>query len=319
MASPVESRLKLRHFQLIVAIEDTGSLRKAADLLGITQPAASNTLQELEYILDVALFTRSRSGTEATIFGKMLVERGRSLLGNVRATAQEIVQIKNGDVGEVQVGILPASALTIVPLAIKMARENKPGITIHVIEGATQQLLPALVRGDLDMVIGRIPAAQVPEHIHRETMLAEPNEVVCRTEHRLARQAEVTLKDLAEADWILPEEGSFLRSDFRTAFIDAGLTPPEPAVLTSSTVLRMTLIETTDMLGMLTRRAALMNQGRGALTILDVELLSRSAPTLLLTRLDAIATPVASAFAGFIRSAAKSLHAQPVSEISVPQ
>jgi DNA-binding transcriptional LysR family regulator len=302
-----EDRLKLRHFRLIVAIEDTGSMRKAAEELGITQPAASNALHELEYILGVSLFSRSRSGTEPTSFGKTLIKRGRFLLSNVRATADEIAQAKNGDVGEVHVGILPASALTILPLAIKRATETKPNITLHVIEGATGQLLPALVRGELDMVIGRIPATQIPENIDREELLAEPNEVVCRAGHPLAARGRLTLADLAEAKWILPEEGAHLRSDFHAAFVHGGLRPPDPIVLTSSTVLRLTLIETTDLLGMLTRRTALQNQERGTLAILDAKLLSPTPPTLLLTRADAIATPVASVFAELIREASKTL------------
>ena len=304
-----EDRLKLRHFRLIVAIEDMGSMRKAADALGITQPAASNALHELEYILGVPLFERSRAGTEATAFGKMLIARGRFLLSNVRATADEIAQAKNGDVGEVHVGILPASALTILPLAIKLCAEVRPNIVIHVIDGATRQLLPTLVRGELDMVIGRIPASQIPEHLDQEPLLAEPNEVVCRAGHPLAARERLTVRDLAGEKWILPEEGAHLRADLHAAFVQAGLKPPDPVVVTSSTVLRLTLIETTNLLGMLTRRTALMNQERGTLSILNVKLLSPTPPTLLLTRTDSIATPVATAFAALIREASDTLRA----------
>jgi molybdate transport repressor ModE-like protein len=304
-----EDRLKLRHFRLIVAIEDMGSMRKAADALGITQPAASNALHELEYILGVPLFERSRAGTEATPFGKLLIERGRFLLSNVRATADEIAQAKNGDVGAVHVGILPASALTILPLAIKRCAAIRPNIVIHVIEGATRQLLPTLVRGELDMVIGRIPASQIPEHLDQEPLLAEPNEVVCRAGHRLASRDRLTVKDLAGEKWILPEEGAHLRADLHAAFVQAGLRSPDPVVVTSSTVLRLTLIETTDFLGMLTRRTALMNQERGTLNILNVKLLGPTPPTLLLTRAGSIATPVATAFAGLIREASATLRA----------
>lgn len=306
MTVAAATRLKLRHFQLIVAIEETGSLRKAADSLGITQPAASNTLQELEYILDVPLFTRSRTGTEPTAFGRRLVERGRQLLSNVRATAEEVVQIKNGDVGRVSVGILPASALTIVPLAIRLAHRAKPGLTVHVIEGATGQLLPALTRGELDIVVGRIPAATIPPHIDTESLLAEPNEIFCRAGHPLLAGRRPTLEALVDVPWILPDEGSYLRTDFRASFLEAGLVPPEPSVVTSSTILRRMLIETTDMLGMLTRRAAFMG-GEPALRVVDVPLLRHTAPTLLLTRTDAIATPVTAAFSGFIRKATELL------------
>jgi DNA-binding transcriptional LysR family regulator len=304
MAPSLDPRLKLRHLALAVAIEESGSLRKAADRIGITQAAASNLLIELEHILGVSLFSRSRSGTRATAIGSLLVDRARPILSNVRATTDEISQVRDGLTGQVYVGMLHAAALTIMPLAITITRREKPAITLHVVEGPTRQHLDSLLHGDLDIVVGRVPLTQVSGLLHKEVLLVEPIEVVCRAGHELARKSRIDLKDVIGCDWILPEAGSSLREDFRATFLNASLQPPEPVLVTSSTVLRMALVEGSDMLGVLARRAALLHERRGTLEILDLGLIFSHAPTLLLTRADAILSPAATAFVGHVRDAA---------------
>jgi DNA-binding transcriptional LysR family regulator len=310
MAPTLDPRLKLRHFALVVAIAETGSLRKAADMLHITQPAASNLLAELEFILGTPLFSRSRSGTRATISGETLIDRARPILSNVRAAMEEILQVRDGYTGEVYVGILHAAALSIVPLAIETVRCEKPAIRLHAIEGPTRQLLDSLLRGDLDLVIGRVPLTQVSGLLHKEVLLVEPIEVVCRAGHRLAKKKKVELTDVQDADWILPETGSSLREDFRATFLHASMQPPEPIIVTSSTVLRLALIEASDMLGALPRRAALRQEARGTLKILDLGEIFGHAPTLLLSRTDAILSPAATEFVRHVRDAAQALKEQ---------
>jgi DNA-binding transcriptional LysR family regulator len=295
---------------LVAAIEDVGSLRQAADKLGITQAAASSLLAELEFILGTPLFNRSRSGTRPTPVGEMLVNRARPILRNVRAATDEVLQARNGDTGEVYVGILHAAALTIVPMAILITRREKPGIQLHVIEGPTRQLLDSLIRGDLDLVIGRVPLTQVSDVLHKEIFHVEPIEVVCRAGHALAKKEQLGLEDVLNADWILPELGSTLRDDFRATFIHASLQPPEPALVTSSTVLRLALVQASDMIGVLGRRAALEQEARGTLKILNLGLIFGAAPTLLLSRVDAILSPAASAFSAHVREAAHILGKQ---------
>lgn len=313
MPPSIDARLKLRHLALIVAIEELGSLRKAADQLHITQAAASSLLIELEFILGAPLFNRSRSGTRATTIGSMLVDRARPILRNVRTATEEIQQARDGDTGEVYVGMLHAAALTIMPLAIRITRQEKPGVRLHVIEGPTRQLIDSLLRGDLDLVVGRVALPQISGLLQKEVLLVEPIEVVCRADHALARKDKVKLTDVLDADWILPETGSSLREDFRATFLNASLEPPEPVIVTSSTVLRLALVEASDMLGVLARRAALLQEARGNLKILNLGMIFGHAPTLLLARTDAILSPAATAFVQHVRDAAKALKSDPVS------
>jgi DNA-binding transcriptional LysR family regulator len=307
MLPQLDPRLKLRHLALVVAIDESGSLRKAANMLKITQAAASSLLAELEFILGAPLFSRSRSGTRPTNVGSILIERARPILSNIRAATEELQQAKGGASGDVYVGMLPVAALTIVPVAVRITREHKPNVRIHLIEGTTRQLLDALVRGDLELIIGRVPQSQISGLIRKEYLLNEPNEVVCRVDHPLARKKKITLSDLAQADWILPEPGSYLWDDVRATFFSASLDPPQPVLVTSSTALRLALYETTDMIGVLTRQAARVYEARGILKILDVQMIVVEAPTLILSRQDSVLTPAAMAFVEHVRDAAQVL------------
>jgi DNA-binding transcriptional LysR family regulator len=307
MLPQIDPRLKLRQLALVVAIDESGSLRKAANMLKITQAAASSLLTELEFILGAPLFSRSRSGTRPTNVGSILIERARPILSNIRATTEELQQAKGGASGDVFVGMLPVAALTIVPVAVRITREHKPNVRIHLIEGTTRQLLDALVRGDLDLIVGRVPQSQISGLIRKEYLLNEPNELVCRAGHPLARKKKLQLSDLAEADWILPEPGSYLWDDVRATFSSVGLDPPQPALVTSSTALRLALFETTDMIGVLTRQTARVYEARGILKILDVKMIVEEAPTLILSRQEGVLTPAAMAFAEHVRDAAQVL------------
>ena len=306
MLPELDPRLKLRHFSLVVAIDESGSLRKAANMLKITQAAASSLLAELEFVLGAPLFSRSRSGTRPTNVGSILIERARPILSNIRAATEELQQAKGGASGDVYVGMLPVAALTIVPVAVRITREHKPNVRIHLIEGTTRQLLDALVRGDLDLIIGRVPQSQISGLIRKEYLLNEPNELVCRVGHPLTRK-KITLTDLANAEWILPEPGSYLWDDVRAMFFSASLDPPQPALVTSSTALRLALFETTDMIGVLTRQAARVYEARGFLKILDFKMIVEEAPTLVLSRQDSVLTPAAMAFIEHVRDAAQVL------------
>lgn len=305
-ADRIEGRLKLRQFALAIAIHDHGSLHKAAEALNITQPAATSALKELETTFGTTLFDRSRAGMEPTMFGRLLVERARIILGNIRSTALEIQELQGGASGEVRVGTLPSSALGIIPQAIVLCRQRRPGVQLHFSEGSIGQLLPALKRGDLDLVVGRMPLIQTEGDFDYEVLAAEPNVVVCRAAHPLSRRQHLTLRDLADQEWILPEEGAHFRSQWHEAFIEAGIEPPAAKLVTSSITIRVALLAMTDMICVLTRRAALSMQEQGQIAILDVAIYREVPPSIIVWRTGAMLTPAARAFCTFLHEATKS-------------
>jgi len=110
--------LKLSHLRMIVAMEETGQISLAADMLKTSQPAASRLLSEMETILEARLCVRSARGIEMTNAGRALARRARSMLIEIREAEREIEDIKHGG-GTVFIGAVTAAAVELVVPAIR--------------------------------------------------------------------------------------------------------------------------------------------------------------------------------------------------------
>ncbi len=99
-------------------MEEEGNVRRAADVLGMTQPAASRLLKELEDVLDVRLFDRTPHGMHATLYGEVMIRHARMVLSNLSQAHDEISALRSGLAGQVQIGTIATAAATMVPLAI---------------------------------------------------------------------------------------------------------------------------------------------------------------------------------------------------------
>src|SRR5580765_1819370 len=92
----LRSNLKLKHLQLLVALDEFRHIGRAAEFLSVTQPAVSKTLAEIERMFDLVLFERSTRGTEPTSFGKSVVRFARSVLADFSRTRDEIAAAASG-------------------------------------------------------------------------------------------------------------------------------------------------------------------------------------------------------------------------------
>ena len=97
----VRARLKTRQLLLLAAMEEEGNVRRAADVLGMTQPAASRLLKELEDVLEVSLFDRTSHGMRATLYGEVMIRHARMVLSNLSQAHDEISALRAGLAGKV--------------------------------------------------------------------------------------------------------------------------------------------------------------------------------------------------------------------------
>ena len=95
----VRARLKTRQLLLLAAMEEEGNVRRAADVLGMTQPAASRLLKELEDMLGVSLFDRTPHGMHATLYGEVMIRHARMVLSNLSHAHDEISALRAGSNG----------------------------------------------------------------------------------------------------------------------------------------------------------------------------------------------------------------------------
>jgi len=303
----LRSRLKMRHVQLLVAVDAQRSIHKAAAQLGMTQPAATRLLSDLEDLLGVRLFERTTRGIIPTPHGDSLVRHARAILGTLDHARTELAAISAGATGKLTVGVLLVVAPVLLPRALLHFKRRSPLVTVLVQEGTLGSLLPALHRGDLDLVVGRLTADFDSTGLHFEHCYDEPMTVVVRRGHRLCRRRKLALTDLAGESWILPTPEAAYRHRIDAAFRQCGVEPPVRLVESLSILTNMTLLQESDMLGVMPRNVARYYARLGSLVPLSVPLPPPSGPVGIITRTGGAMSPAGEELLAALRATGREL------------
>src|SRR5689334_7048383 len=152
----LRARLKTRQLMLLIAIGDEGNIHRAAEILNMSQPAASKLLKDLEDVLGISLFERLPRGMRPTWYGETLVRHACIALSSLREAGQEIEAIKNGRFGEVGVGAIIGPAMGFMPYAIAMVAREQPNLHVRLQVASSDLLIEDLLQGKLDIMIGRL-------------------------------------------------------------------------------------------------------------------------------------------------------------------
>jgi DNA-binding transcriptional LysR family regulator len=301
----ITRKFRLRHVELIAELYDCRSILKAAKRLSLTQPTVTKALQDVESTLGVKLFARSNRGLEPTAYGEIFVRHAKIVLAQLRHAAEELESLRAGYSGKVTVGTLLAASAGILPDAIALLKKQRPGVAISVVVGTYDVLMPALLAGDLDMVLGRLPQEGRSRALVYEEFYAEPICVVTRRGHPLARKRRLTLRDLANEAWLLPLPETDLRRQIERAFVEAGAPSPRNVIESVSILTNRVLLRKSDCVGVMPYHVALDDVEQGLLAILPVKLKSIESPVGAILRAPGTLPPAASALLDCLRLAGK--------------
>ena len=268
----LRARLKTRQLLLLIALDEQRNIHRAAETLHMTQPAASKQIKDLEEMLDVKLFERLPRGMEPTLFGETMIRHARMALTSLSLAHDDVLALKSGLVGQVEVGVIMTPAMSLLPKAIAKVKLQAPLLRIGVHLEPSNTLLNMLERGTLDFMIGRILEHDTNSRFTYEELTEEPACAVARIGHPLASAANLTLKDIASHPWILPPQGSILRHRVDMMFRRASLEPPANTVDTTALLLITALLQQTDTLHVMPVDVARYYQSLNVLTILPIEL-----------------------------------------------
>jgi DNA-binding transcriptional LysR family regulator len=223
----VRSYLKTRQLILLVRIDEERSLVRAAATVGLTQPAASKLLRQIESAFDVKLFDRHARGMTPTCYGEILVRHARMALSELGLARDEIVALKSGLSGKAAIGTVLNPGTNLVPTAVVRMKQHYPGILASIEIGPSRELVRKLLQGDLDMVVGRVlDCTRADELVYEPLATDEPHAVIASAEHPLAGRKELQLEQLIEQPWILPPPGSLVRDKLTDMFVQHGLSRP---------------------------------------------------------------------------------------------
>jgi DNA-binding transcriptional LysR family regulator len=305
----IRARLKARQLALLVHLDDQRSVLRAAEAVGMTQPAASKLLREFEEALEVRLFERHARGVAPTWFGEILVRHARSILSEITLAQEEIGALRRGLSGQASVGTVLSPGTSLVPLAIKLVKERRPALRITVELDNSKPLVKKLLQGDLDMVVGRVLEPQGADELQFEALADEQHAVIASADHPLAGKRGLTLADLAGESWIWPEPGSVVRDRLDARFLQQGLSLPTNVVQTTSLPVITNLLRSTNMVAALPEAAVQTFTEAGLLTVLIKDLGLEIGSFGIVTRRHHRLSPGAQVLVAALRETASKLYA----------
>ena len=260
---------KLKFYQLVVLDQalQSGSLLHAARTLGLTQPAVTKIIHELESYFDAPLLIRSSRGVSATALGDMLARRGRSLLSELSLLIDDVNAFQNGTSGHILVGTLLPASDCLLPRAIHLLQQRAPDVRVSIRLGPSSQLFPALSMGRLDLVVGCLPEDWHSSHdfakLKAKALYAEELAIVCGAHHPLAERETVSVAALHNYSWILPTRESLLRPAVESLFHESGLSVPSSCIESLSLLTNISLLQDQSTISVMPKKAAqLFSQGR---------------------------------------------------------
>lgn len=231
-------KIRLRQVEGFLALAEDLSFSRAAKRLGMTQPAFSQMIRELESALELNLFERTTRRVALLPAGAQLrdqMQRGMTHLEAACRNAQALARLEQG---QLAVATLPSLACGLVLPVISRFREQYPGISLRLYEDHNRQILDKLTAGDVELAVG----SAMPGHDHLQFTPLLEDELVCvlPVAHRLSRQSRVAWRDLTRETLILVAATSQTYRTVRANLAQwAGDKQPECETLNSVTAVSM--------------------------------------------------------------------------------
>lgn len=283
-ANIIHSRLRLRQLRLMLALDELGSLRRAAEEIGMTQPAATKMLHEAEDLLGVELFERLARGMRPTPFGETLIYYARMIFAELSGMREEMVALESGNLGRVTIGAIPALASGLLTRTIATLKQSHPRLSMSLQVDTSDVLVQALQQDQLDVVLGRIPSNARTDDLQFDSLGEEDLCVIAGAQHPLAKQKKLAWTELQDMTWVLQQHPSPMRTIVNQAFHNARIDLPSSIVETTSIMTLLSLLQQTDMIGITPRSVVDDYPGRHLLAVLPIQLEPRLPPYGLITR-----------------------------------
>lgn len=217
--------IELRHLKTLSALRDAGSLVEAADRIHLTQSALSHQIKDLEDRLNCSLFIRKTKPISFTAAGRRVLTLADNILPMVKNTERDIVRLACGEAGRLNISIDCHSCFDWLMPTIDCFRKNWPEIEMDLANGFTFAPIPALARGELDLVITSDP---VPKNgIHYTPLFSYESLIALSKSHPFAGNKFISAEELSTQTLITYPVNQD-RLDIFTRFLDpAGLEPKE--------------------------------------------------------------------------------------------
>ena len=308
----ISRRLRFRDLQVFFSVVQCGSMAKAAEVLGVTQPAVSEVVAGLEHAFGVRLFDRTSRGVEPTIYGRALLKRGEAAFDELKQGIRDIEFLADPTKGEVRIGCPDSLAGGLLAPFVEKFCSRYPGIAIAIESVPWPTLeLPELHARKLDVVVGRLsrPQADDPfgDDLDIEILFEDHAVIAAGPNSRWARRRKIRVADLRDASWVGTSRETLTRTVLDRAYQTAGLPPPAMRVMTFSVQLRAHLLASGNFLAAMPRSMLKLNPECRGLRELPVRLPDSSFPVMIVTLKGRSMTPPVNLFLDGLRDHVRAL------------
>jgi LysR family transcriptional regulator of gallate degradation len=280
-----------RRVRAFVALAEQHHMPSVAGSLGITQPAVSMAVREMEHGIGVALFDRTARGMMPTPAGAALALRLKRALAEIRHAAADIAALRGVTQGTVTVGALPLGRTRLLPESIAAVVSRYPGLRIATMEGTFETLAAALRAGDLDFILGALRPPGYASDLTGEPLADEELAIVARRGHPWAERKRIASAELADARWVLPRVNTPNRRLFEQALASRGLAVPNVVVETSDLAVLRGVLLNTDLLTAISPHQLSYELAGKLLTLLPIPLPDTRRVIGITRRSDSLASP----------------------------
>jgi DNA-binding transcriptional LysR family regulator len=304
----IRARLKTRQLLLLVALAEEGNIHRAAQVLNMTQPAASKLLKDLEDVLEVSLFDRLPRGMRPTWYGEAMIRHARMALASLNQAHEEVMALKAGRFGQVSVGAITAPGLTLLPPAVAMVKREQPSLRVSLDIDTSPVLIERLEQGKLDILVARLFAEHDKSKLRYEALTEEPVSALVRPGHPLLGMTGLTLRDVVGAGWIVPPAGSVLRHRFELMFQQEGLAPPINVIETSALLFITRMLQQSEMLAVLATDVARYYAAHGIVSLLPLAMPCHMDAFGIITHTDRLLSPAAKVMMQALKAASLTVY-----------
>jgi len=308
----ISRRLRFRDLQVFFAVVQCGSMAKAAAELGVTQPAVSETIAELEQAFAVRLFDRSPQGAVPTIYGRALLKRGLAAFDELKQGIRDIEFLSDPAKGEVRIGCPESIAAAIMPPMVQKFCRDYPGIDLTIEGVPTPTLeLPELHARKLDVVLARLsrPHADDPfgDDLEVEILFDDQAVIAAGANSRWARRRRIDVADLLDASWVGTPRQTLTTTLMEQAFQASNLPLPKMRVTTFSVQVRAHLLATGDFVSAMPKSMLRLNPECSGLKELPIKLPNPGFPVAIVRLKNRTLSPAVELFLERLRTYVKSM------------
>lgn len=280
----LDGRIKLRHLTCFLEVARLKSVSGAASMLGLSQPAASKTIQELEAILGVELFDRSRRNLVPTSFGEVFLRYAGASITALKQGMQSVTQAEAAV--SFTVGALPTVSARILPAAVTHFSAQRYGMKPRIITGPNGYIISQLRLGEVDLVIGRMAEPDAMKGFSFEHLYSERIALVVRPGHPLLQPGVFDIAAIAGFQILMPPPGSIIRPTVDRFLVANAIGPLTDEIETVSDSFARSYTRSSDAVWIISEGVVVDDIDHGLLVRLPADMSDTLGPVGLTTRTD---------------------------------